>query len=177
MITIFTDGSSKGNPGPGGWGAVISYKLEVSSEEEELVTEIGGYEPQTTNNRMELTAVIEALKFIEKLEANTYNLEANLHTDSEYVLKGITSWIHGWQKNNWRTAARKPVINQDLWKELIEASKGKEIKWTLVRGHSGVPANERCDEIATSFADQVMPALYNNSRKEYGILFSHAPRV
>lgn len=156
MITIFTDGSSKGNPGPGGWGAIVAY--------EDKVVELGGHAEHTTNNKMELTAAIQALRSISVDE------KINLHTDAEYVLKGITMWVHGWQKNNWKTAAKKPVENQDLWKELIQAVENKDIDWTLVRGHSGVLANERCDEIATTFADKQQPLLYDGERKTYTVL-------
>jgi ribonuclease HI len=153
MITIYTDGSSRGNPGPGGWGAIVA--------NEEKVRELGGREDQTTNNRMELKAVIESLKISEG--------DITLHTDSEYIVKGITVWSKGWQQNNWRTAARKPVLNQDLWQELIQVSEGKNIKWIVVRGHSGVAANERCDEIATLYADNLPPDLYNGPRKDYQV--------
>ncbi len=160
MITIFTDGSSKGNPGPGGWGAIVA--------KEDKVTELGGREDQTTNNRMELRAVIEALK----VSAG----EIKLHTDSEYIVKGITLWVKSWQKNNWKTAARKPVLNQDLWKELIEAVEGKQIDWVVVPGHAGVDANERCDQIATEFADGNRLDLYNGPKNEYKIHLRAVPR-
>lgn len=152
-VTIFTDGSSRGNPGPGGWGAIII--------DQESVQEIGGANPGTTNNRMELTAVIESLK---RVEGNI-----KLFTDSEYIVKGITTWVSGWQKNNWRTAARKPVLNQDLWQELIEVVKNKNITWSVVKGHSGIHLNERCDEIATSFSDGVNANLYNGSKDHYSV--------
>lgn len=154
MITIYTDGSARGNPGPGGWGAIIASK--------DAVTEIGGREEYTTNNRMEMRAVIESLKSVS-------DTEVNLHTDSEYIVKGITVWVHGWQEKGWRTAAKKAVLNQDLWQEMLKATEGKNIKWTLVRGHSGVSANERCDEIATAFADGLDLQLYNGERALYPI--------
>ncbi|MDP3763962.1 MAG: ribonuclease HI [bacterium] len=152
MITIYTDGASVGNPGPGGWGAIIV--------DENTVKEIGGGEAHTTNNKMELTAVIEALKSLEGKEAAIY-------TDSEYVLKGITEWIERWQKKGWKTAGRKPVLNQDLWQKLLEVARGKKLDWKLVRGHSGIHLNERCDEIATSFAEGLSPHLYNGPRDKY----------
>ncbi|MDB5266719.1 MAG: rnhA [Parcubacteria group bacterium] len=161
MITIFTDGSSRGNPGPGGWGAIVA--------EADRVRELGGGEAQTTNNRMELRAVIEALK------VSDGNIE--LHTDSEYIVKGITVWVKGWQNNNWKTAAKKPVLNQDLWQELLAASKDKDIRWVVVPGHSGVHANERCDEIATEFADGHEPLLFDGLRHEYYVPLSVSPRA
>lgn len=159
MITIYTDGAARGNPGPGGWGAVIA--------DAEAVREIGGADAHTTNNRMELTAAIEALKQAPE------GSEVKIHTDSEYVVKGITVWIHGWRKNNWRTAAKKPVLNQELWQELGSATEGKTISWVVVPGHAGVLANERCDEIATAFADGIDPKLYSGPRSSYGVSLSH----
>ena len=155
MITIFTDGSSKGNPGPGGWGAIIADEGEVK--------EMGGREEHTTNNKMELTACINAL---ESLPVGT---KAAVYSDATYVVKGITEWIHGWHRNNWKTAGKKPVENKDLWMKLFEAIQGKEIIWKLVAGHAGVPANERCDEIATSFADGVHIKLYSGEAKKYAV--------
>lgn len=153
MITIFTDGSARGNPGPGGWGAIIAKEFDVR--------EIGGFDPYTTNNKMELTAAIEALKTLE------FGVEVSVHTDSEYVMKGMTEWISNWQKNGWRTAAKKPVENQDLWKDLLKASEGKNISWQYVAGHSGHSANDRCDEIATRFADGLSVELYTGQRGTY----------
>ena len=152
MITIYTDGASRGNPGPGGWGAIIM--------SENSVVEIGGREDHTTNNRMELTAAIKALEF-------TPDKKVIVYTDSEYVTKGMTEWIHKWQKKNWRTANRKPVLNQDLWQALLQAAEGKSIEWKYVAGHSGVPLNERADVIATSYADGSAPNLYHGQRSEY----------
>jgi ribonuclease HI len=140
-FTIYTDGSSRGNPGPGGWAAII-----IS---EKGIQEIGGREEHTTNNRMELKAAIEGLKAI------SAGSNAVVYADSEYVVKGITLWIKGWMAKNWRTAAKKPVLNQDLWQDLYTATEGKNIQWKVVLGHSGVKENERADEIATSFADGV----------------------
>lgn len=157
MINIFTDGSSKRNPGPGGWAAIVA--------DGEKVVELGGREEHTTNNRMELTAVIEALNSIKEKEIT-------LHTDSEYIVKGITVWVKGWQENNWRTAAKKPVLNQDLWQSLVQAVEGKDINWVVVKGHSGVEANERCDVIATTLADGDPFELYNGPKKGYEISFS-----
>jgi ribonuclease HI len=156
MITIYTDGSSRGNPGPGGWGVVVLSDNDVS--------ELGGHEDHTTNNRMELMAAIKALEFVK-------GGPITLYTDSEYVMKGITLWIKGWQAKGWKTAAKKPVLNQDLWQELLRVSEWKEISWKYVAGHSGEILNERCDEIATSFADQAPVELYNGARQTYPIIF------
>jgi ribonuclease HI len=145
-ITIFTDGSSRGNPGPGGWGAIVL--------SESTVTELGGREDMTTNNRMELRSAIEALKNVKEDD------DVIVNADSEYVIKGITLWIQGWINKGWKTASKKPVLNQDLWKELSEVTKNKNIKWQVVAGHAGIVGNERADVIATSFAD-------NNSEKLY----------
>jgi len=155
MITIYTDGSSKGNPWPGGWGAIVA--------DEKTVKEIGGREEHTTNNKMELTACIKA---IEGLEAGA---EATIYSDATYVVKGITEWIHGWHRNNWKTAGKKPVENKELWMQLFEATQGKHLHWKLVAGHAGVPANERCDVIATSFADGEPVKLFSGSMSTYKI--------
>lgn len=158
MITIYTDGASRGNPGPGGWGAIIA--------SENRVVEIGGSEPYTTNNKMELTACIRSLEFIIS-NSQFSNLPIQIHTDSEYVMKGITEWIHRWQKKGWRTANRKPVLNQDLWQELLRVTEGKSIRWQYVAGHSGIHLNERADVIATSYADNLSPSLYDGPRDRY----------
>ena len=137
-IEIFTDGACKGNPGPGGWGAV----LRMGSVEKEL----SGHEPATTNNRMELTAVIEALRALKS------PCDVALHTDSRYVIDGITKWIFGWQKNGWKNAAKKPVLNADLWRALLEARGQHRIAWIWVKGHDGHPENERADRLASDAA-------------------------
>lgn len=133
-VTIYTDGACSGNPGPGGWGAILSW----NGTEKELK----GGEPDTTNNRMELMAAIQAL------EALTRGVAADLYTDSTYVQKGITEWIHGWKKRGWKTAAKKPVKNEDLWRRLDEAYARHDVKWHWVKGHAGHPGNERADELA-----------------------------
>jgi ribonuclease HI len=156
MITIFTDGSSRGNPGPGGWGAIIL--------EGKHAREIGGGEKHTTNNRMELTACLRALESLEiSGEAIT------IYTDSQYVSKGITEWIHGWLRNSWKTAAKKPVENKDLWQVLWHNVQGKKIEWKFVRGHAGHAGNERCDLIATSFASREPVELYDGARTKYSL--------
>ncbi len=133
-IEVYTDGACSGNPGPGGWGAVIKNDGEVN--------ELQGGDPQTTNNRMELMAVIKSLEFIKS------NDEILITTDSEYVKNGITKWIFNWLKNNWKTSAKTPVKNQDLWKELHALTIDKNIKWFWIKGHSGHIENERCDYLA-----------------------------
>lgn len=133
-VDIFTDGACKGNPGPGGWGALLRWR----GQERELF----GGTLQTTNNRMELTAVIESLK------ALTRPMQVRVHTDSTYVQQGITKWIFGWQKNGWRTSAKQPVKNADLWQALDLATKRHQIEWRWVKGHAGHVENERADALA-----------------------------
>ena len=133
-VTIYSDGACKGNPGPGGWGAV----LVAGGHEKEL---FGGESP-TTNNRMELMAVIEALRALKR------PCIVNIYPDSQYVQKGISEWIHGWKARGWKTADKKPVKNADLWQALDEAQKPHRITWHWVRGHNGHPGNERADALA-----------------------------
>ena len=142
-VEIFTDGACKGNPGPGGWGAL----LRMGRHEKEL----SGSDPATTNNRMELTAAIRAL------QALIEPCRVTLHSDSKYVLEGITRWVHGWQKNGWKTAARKPVQNAELWHELIAAASRHEVEWVWVKGHDGHPENERVDALACAAAEAAKP--------------------
>ncbi len=148
-IEIFTDGSSLGNPGPGGWGVVIITNDKL------LITELGGYEPDTTNNRMELKAVIEALEYLSARKDLAEKGEVVIHVDSAYVLGGVTTWIHNWEKNGWKKADKKPVLNKEIWQELIalvREFKG-HLSWAKVKGHSGHVHNERADVIATTFAE------------------------
>jgi|ERR1700678_1883158 ribonuclease HI len=133
-VVIYTDGACSGNPGPGGWGAVLQY----NGTEKEL----HGGEPATTNNRMELMAAIQAL------EALNRPTNVTLYTDSKYLLDGITKWIKGWQRNGWKTAAKQPVKNADLWRRLTEAKESHDIDWQWVKGHAGDAGNERADELA-----------------------------
>jgi ribonuclease HI len=139
-VVIYTDGACSGNPGPGGWGVVLRW----NGTEKEL----HGGDPQTTNNRMELMAAIQAL------EALSRPAKVNLHTDSTYVLNGITKWIKGWQRNGWLTAAKKPVKNADLWRRLTEAMNGHDITWSWVKGHAGIADNERADALARLGCDE-----------------------
>jgi len=153
---IFSDGSSRGNPGPGGWGAIVSYHGKV--------TELGGREAHTTNNRMELLASIRAL---ESLGGKTSKLEVVVYTDSAYVINGITKWVKGWQKNNWKTKGKTDVLNKDLWIALLDVAESKTISWKHIDGHAGIPGNERADVIATEYADNKKPELFSGDASAY----------
>ena len=142
MVDIYTDGACRGNPGPGGWGALL-----INGERER---ELSGAESATTNNRMELLAVIKALRALKR------RVSARVYTDSQYVRLGMTEWLTGWKARGWRTADRKPVKNQDLWEQLDELAAGHEIEWHWVKGHSGVPGNERCDQLANAAIDALL---------------------
>ena len=139
IIDIYTDGACRGNPGPGGWGALLMFNGRVR--------EISGAETATTNNRMELLAVINALRALKR------SVRARIYTDSQYVRLGITEWLPGWKARGWRTADRKPVKNQDLWLRLAELSGAHQIEWHWVPGHAGVPGNERVDRLANEAID------------------------
>ncbi len=143
-IEIYTDGSSLGNPGPGGWGVVVIEKSKI-------IKEASGGNNDTTNNRMELTAAIKALEYIRSKEDLA---QVEIHTDSSYVLGGITIWIKNWEKNGWKTANKKPVLNKDLWQDLSELAKETEkiVSWHKVKGHSGHIYNDKADELATEAA-------------------------
>jgi len=170
-IIIYTDGSSKGNPGPGGWGAIIfasTQKVGGPTESVghgEKVKEIGGREEMTTNNKMEMMAAIEALKYVSRNFVDTEGIE--VHSDSTYLINGITIWIKNWQKNNWRTKDKREVLNKDLWEELLVETEKRKVEWKKVLGHSGHEFNERCDEIAQGFADGENIKLYNGSEDGY----------
>ncbi len=138
-VTIYTDGACSGNPGPGGWAAVLLFRGREK--------EVWGGEPLTTNNRMELMAAIQALEALKR------PVKVRLHTDSQYVKDGITKWIHGWKARGWQTADKKPVKNAELWQELCEAAAAHRIEWKWVRGHAGHPENERVDKLACVAAD------------------------
>ena len=140
-VTIYTDGACSGNPGPGVWGAILSFNG--------VEKELSGGEAQTTNNRMELTAVIEALRALKR------PCDVALYLDSEYVRKGITEWIHGWKAKGWKTAAKQPVKNAELWQELdhLVSTAGHRIAWHWVKGHAGDPGNEKADELANKGVD------------------------
>lgn len=167
-ITIYCDGSSIGNPGPGGWGAAI---LIFQNRGGRTVQEIGGAEKHTTNNRMELTAVIESLKKISE------NSEVTIKTDSQYVINGITKWVYGWQKNGWKTAQKEDVLNKDLWQELMKLSGNSEVSFEHVKGHSGNAMNERADIIANGFARGEKIKLYAGDERGYKEYLETMPKV
>jgi ribonuclease HI len=154
-IHIFTDGAAKGNPGKGGYGAVIA--------QGDTVTEIGAHKAHTTNNEMELRAVVEALQVV-KDSGQT----VAIYTDSKYVMQGATSWIFGWLKNDWQTKAGTTVLNKELWQELLPLLKQVRIEWHKVPGHVGIIGNERADTIASDFAAKGKYDLYSGSKKDYG---------
>jgi len=142
MVDIYTDGACRGNPGPGGWAAILMSR----GQERELA----GAEASTTNNRMELLAVINALLALKR------RVRARVYTDSQYVRLGMTEWLEGWKARGWRTADRKPVKNQDLWERLDALASSHEVEWHWVKGHSGVPGNERCDALANAAIDELL---------------------
>lgn len=131
---MYTDGACSGNPGPGGWGTILRYKT--------VEKELSGYAPSTTNNRMELTAVVEGLRALKQ------PCQINIYTDSRYLKDGITSWIHKWKRNGWKTSNKTPVKNQELWEALDAASQKHDIEWHWIKGHAGHPENERADQLA-----------------------------
>ncbi|HEY8271252.1 MAG TPA: ribonuclease HI [Pseudobdellovibrionaceae bacterium] len=171
-IVVFTDGACSGNPGPGGWGAVVVLP-------EGQVQELGGGNAVTTNNRMEMLGVISALNFLSKTPGNI-----RIYTDSTYVIRGITQWVWGWRRNNWRTAEGKEVSNKDLWEDLFFlVQRRKEFKdlggisWNYVRGHRGTPGNERCDEISVAFSKGQRYSLYRGSLLKYDIAILDLPEL
>ena len=139
IVDIFTDGACKGNPGPGGWGAVLRFG--------DTEKEMSGGEALTTNNRMEMMAAVEALNALKK------PCRVTLHTDSKYVMDGITKWVFGWQKKGWRTADNKPVKNVEIWQALLKAAARHQVTWKWVKGHAGHPENERADQLACAAAE------------------------
>lgn len=189
-ITIYTDGSSRGNPGPGGWGAILIIEYTGAMidgghmNKEDEVIELGGREDMTTNNRMELMGTIQALREIggnvveiiddrQQSEENTFTIE--ICTDSQYVKKGMTEWIDGWIKNGWKSSTKKPVLNQDLWQALKHEEErlmrgGAKITWKYVQAHVGIPLNERADTIATGSALLASDLqLYRGPKKDYTV--------
>ena len=165
-IVAFCDGASKGNPGPGGWGVVI-----VTPDE--LVTELGGRAAHTTNNKMELTGAIETLGELEQVPG-----PVAIYTDSTYVIKGISEWIGAWRRRGWKTAEGKDVLNRDLWEQLaslVDARGKTAIAWHYVRGHVGIPGNERVDEIADTLARHGEVQLYRGPLKDYGVAILDLP--
>lgn len=166
-IVIFTDGACTGNPGPGGWASILALP-------DDRVQELGGGDPNTTNNRMEMTAAIKALQAIS--ETQTSNII--LYTDSTYLIKGITQWIWGWRAKGWKNSEGKDVANRDLWEDLarqITRLKPTTIDWKYVRGHAGIPGNERCDQVAVAFAKGLAIHLYDGDRASYPVDISRIP--
>ena len=138
-VVIYTDGACRGNPGPGGWGVVLGFRDQQKT--------LNGYEPETTNNRMELTAVIKGLRALNRA------CEIEVNTDSKYVMQGINEWIGNWKRNGWKTAAKKPVKNVDLWQQLDKELERHQVHWRWVKGHSGIPGNEHADQLANAAID------------------------
>ena len=165
-IIVFTDGAAKGNPGPGGWGVIV-----VTPEQR--VTELGGGSPHTTNNKMELSGAIAALRCVAGQPG-----PVAVYTDSTYVIQGITQWVWGWHRRGWKTAQGADVLNRDLWEELssLAGARGRgELDWRWVRGHAGTPGNERVDEIAVSFSLQQPTALYDGPLHDYPLAILQLP--
>jgi ribonuclease HI len=162
-ITVFVDGASSGNPGPGGWGAIIAYP-------DGRVEEYGNGDPQTTNNRMEMLGAINALNRIGDQPGPIV-----IYTDSTYVIRGITQWVWGWRSRGWKTAEGKDVVNQDLWQELMRAVGKRKIEWKHVKGHSGVAGNERVDQIAVAFSKRIPISLYRGSLLNYSVPVHDVP--
>lgn len=162
-IEIYCDGSSVGNPGPGGWGAVVLDKARIK--------EIGGYDVHTTNNKMELTAPAGALGLIKSPAKIT------IHTDSQYVINGITKWVFGWQKNDWQTKEKKDVLNKDEWQKLIKVSEKHDVEWKHVKGHSGIAPNERADMIANGFARKEKVELFEGTHAAYKEFLKGMPKA
>ncbi len=157
-ILIYSDGACSGNPGPGGYGAIVALPTGQ-------VIELGGGHPSTTNNAMEMTGVLEALLKVDRLPG-----KAVVYTDSVYVIRGITQWVHGWSKRGWKTADGKDVANKDIWEALqrvVQKRGGKNIEWRFIRGHKGIPGNERCDEIAVSYSKGQSVYLYKGDFSGY----------
>ncbi len=169
-VIIFTDGACSGNPGPGGWGAILVSPLGK-------VKEIGGGEFKTTNNRMELTAALEALRLLSNVKKLSTN-KISLYTDSKYVIQGITQWMHGWKRNGWKTADGKDVSNRELWESLSEEilKNGFKVDWLYVPGHKGIPGNERCDEIAVAFSKGYEAQLYQGELESYSVDIRRLPQ-
>ena len=142
---MYTDGACRGNPGPGGWGVILSYR--------DRDKKLSGYDPETTNNRMELTAAIEGLRALNR------TCDIDLYTDSKYVIQGINGWIENWKTNGWKTAAKKPVKNADLWQLLHQQDKNHRVNWHWVKGHAGIEGNELADALANQAIDQAIGKL------------------
>ena len=170
---IFTDGASRGNPGPGGWGVVVVYFGDGVSEQgrqaDGRVAELGGRKDGTTNNCMELTAAAQAIGYYLDHHKDPGERPVTVYTDSRYLINGITKWVWGWQKNGWRTKGGEPVLNQELWQWLFRLSSGLDINWQYVSGHAGIAGNERADHIATALADGRDPELFSGPLSAYSL--------
>ncbi len=169
-VVIFTDGACSGNPGPGGWGAVLISPLGKGRE-------LGGGESKTTNNRMELTAAVEAFLALTRVKQLSTK-EVRLYTDSTYVIQGITAWVHGWKKRGWKTQDGKDVSNREIWEKLeaVIADNGFTVEWLYVPGHAGYDGNERCDEIAVAFAQGQGITLYQGEKAKYTYDVDRVPK-
>lgn len=167
-ILIFSDGACSGNPGPGGWGSVILWP-------DDQVLELGGGDPSTTNNRMEMMAALQALKTVANFDGVIH-----FYTDSTYLIRGITQWIWGWRKKNWKTADGGDVSNRDLWEEIAKVVQARgahgKIDWRYSRGHIGTPGNERCDRIAVAFSKNEYVNLFDGSRDNYNVNLLEVPK-
>jgi len=164
-ILIYTDGACSGNPGPGGYGSIIFWNDQIQ--------ELGAHQPATTNNRMEMTAVLAALDWIRQQNIQEKNLI--IYTDSVYVIKGMTQWVFGWLRKGWKNSEGQEVTNQDIWRQLLAASQGFKIEWRFIRGHKGIPGNERCDQIAVAFSHKDPISLYSGSSQSYSFDIRQLP--
>ncbi|WP_409477996.1 viroplasmin family protein [Pseudobdellovibrio sp. HCB154] len=173
---VYTDGACSGNPGPGGWGAIVGSILGKKVE----IKELGDSEIATTNNRMELGSVLAALQYIDQ-QINNPDFSIQIYTDSVYVIKGITQWVFGWKKRGWKNAEGAAVVNQDIWEALdsvvykLQKKMNNKIKWDYVRGHQGTPGNERCDKIAVALSKNDYVNLYHGSGENYLFDITEAP--
>ena len=170
-IIIFTDGASKGNPGLGGWGSVVAIydSKDEDFKNQALIFELGGSEINTTNNRMELAALIGSLEYLKHHEPLILNrAQIIIYSDSNYAINGITKWVKGWQKRGWQTTQKEEVLNRDLWERLITATAGLTIDWRYVGGHVGVAGNERADELASALANGHTPDFFSGPALHYG---------
>ncbi|MFN3454863.1 MAG: viroplasmin family protein [Pseudobdellovibrio sp.] len=185
QYVIYTDGACSGNPGPGGWGAVVGALVSPDKllSPQAYVLELGAHAPSTTNNRMELFAVLESLKYIKDQSQRIKNkdFKIQIYTDSVYVIRGITQWVFGWKKNNWKNSSGENVVNQDIWQELdqvvhyLQMQIQNKIKWDYVRGHKGTPGNERCDQIAVAFSKKEYVYLYEGLNRDYQFDITMSP--
>ena len=172
-LIAYTDGAARGNPGPGGWGAVLAVTRANNQTEKGQVVELGEKLPDTTNNQAELTAAIEVLQWAQANEVS----DVTLYTDSSYMVQGITNWRHNWQQNGWQTKGDEPVKNKQLWQDLISAQEDIDVAYEHVDGHAGISANERADDIATARADDADLKLFEGQRSKYEISLDPEPQL